>query len=393
VAEADIQALIDGVAIELGAPIGLCDPDDRVLAHTAHEDVVDEVRRAGIMHRRTPADLFPWFEQWGIRTATSPIRTPADAARGILARWCVPVRFRGSHLGYLWVLDAGEVAESALGPAVEAAAQIAALLYRQRLTSQVDTDLLRLLLIPNPENERVAEEAREIGTYMHTGPVAVVVASALRSDELSALELSDLTLAVRRAAEQKSSNDVLGGVISGVGVLLAPLRSHDDAAPAWRLAESVRRLAAHINDDLDVTAAIGRTAELEYASYSYADARRALRMARAMPDLGPIVAWDDLGVFRALALLPTSDIESGAIDPRVRKLLTNEVLAPTAETFLDLAGDMQQTATRLFVHRATLYQRLDRIKVLYNLDVRHRGDHRLITHLGLKLARAAGGSR
>ena len=49
----------------------------------------------------------------------------------------------------------------------------------------------------------------------------------------------------------------------------------------------------------------------------------------------------------------------------------------TAETFLDLAGDVQATA-RLFVHRTTLYQRLDRIDQLYKLDLRRSGDHRLI---------------
>jgi len=112
-------------------------------------------------------------------------------------------------------------------------------------------------------------------------------------------------------------------------------------------------------------------------------------MARAMPDLGPIVAWDDLGVFRALALLPPDDVEHEVLDPRVRQLLENEELAMTAETFLDLAGNVQETAGRLYVHRATLYQRLDRITALYRLDLRRNGDHRLLTHLGLKLAKVA----
>jgi DNA-binding PucR family transcriptional regulator len=110
---------------------------------------------------------------------------------------------------------------------------------------------------------------------------------------------------------------------------------------------------------------------------------------RAMPDLGPIARWDDLGVFRALALLPTDELENGVLDLRVRKLLTDETLAATAATFLDLAGNVQETAARLYVHRTTLYQRLDRISALYKLDLRGNGDHRLITHLGFKLMRVA----
>jgi hypothetical protein len=109
-----------------------------------------------------------------------------------------------------------------------------------------------------------------------------------------------------------------------------------------------------------------------------------------MPDLGPVVAWPDLGVFRALALLPPEDFGTSVLDPRVRELLANEELTATAETFLDLAGNVQETATRLYVHRTTLYQRLDRIATLYELDLRRSGDHRLIAHLGLKLARVAG---
>src|SRR5581483_4518157 len=120
-----------------------------------------------------------------------------------------------------------------------------------------------------------------------------------------------------------------------------------------------------------------------------AEARRALKMMRAMPDLGPIAAWDDLGVFRALALVPPDEARSSVIDHRVRELLGDQGLAATAELFLDLAGDVQETSARLFVHRTTLYQRLGRIAALYGLDLRRSGDHRLITHLGLKLARVA----
>jgi len=389
--EADLQALADGLAAELGAAVSLVDLEERLLAHTAHDDVaVDEVRMWGIIHRRLTPEMRAWFDQWGYRESPGPIRTPVDKKLGILERWCVPVRFRGIALGFIWLIfGRKKVTEKDLGPAVEVANQIGALLYRRRLLTQVDTDLLRLLLIPNPENERVAAEARALGTYSHDGPIAVIVAGPADGEELSPTAVSDLTLAVQRAGEQASPEAALGGVILGLGVLLAGLRRQDDLAPAARVAERVRHLAAH-TADLDVFVGIGGAAELERASRSYAEARRALRMARAMPDLRPIVAWDDLGVFRALSLVPAEEADNGAIDLRVRQLLADQGLAATAEVFLDLAGDVQRTAAKLYVHRTTLYQRLDRIAALYKLDLRRNGDHRLITHLGLKLARLAG---
>jgi sugar diacid utilization regulator len=312
------------------------------------------------------------------------------------------------HFGYVWLLDDGRVPEEALEPAIEAASRIAALLYSRRLTSRIDTDLLRLLLIPNPANHSVAAETRAFGTYTHQGPVTVILVGPPNGDELStdlvsavtvilvgppngdelSTELvSDLSHAVQRASEGAPPGTVLGGVISGLGVLLAPLRHEDDLVPARRLAERVCHLASRVSDDLVLMAGIGSATALEQASHSYAEARRALQMARAIPDLGPIVAWDDLGVFRAIALLPPDEIESGVIDRRVRNLLGDSTLAETAEVFLDLGGSVQRTAERLYLHRTTLYQRLERISHVYKLDLRRNGEHRLITHLGLKLAR------
>jgi len=258
-------------------------------------------------------------------------------------------------------------------------------MYRRRLSTQVDTDLLRLLLIPNPENESIAAEIR-VSTYTHKGPIAVIVVGTADA-EVTADVLSVLTVAMRRAAEQPPSEAFLAGVFSDLGVLLSPLRASDDLTPAHRVADRLVQLTQHLNHDIEVVAAIGGSAELEHASHSYVEARRTMRIMRAMPDLRPVAAWEDLGVFRALALVPQEEAADSVIDKRVRELLADKGLAATAELFLDLAGDVQKTAAQLFVHRTTLYQRLDRIATLYKLDLRRSGDHRLVTHLGLKLAR------
>lgn len=389
--EAEIQELVDDLGAELGAAVTLVDLEERHLAHSAHDDVaVDDVRRFGILHRRLEPDVRAWFEQWGYREADDPVRTPADEALGILERWCVQVRMRGFPLGYLWLIPGRDMGEDELAPARETADQIAALLYRRRLLKLVDNDLLRLLLVPPAEDDGTAREVLALGDYNHTGPIVVIVADASGGEELSAAALSDLTLTLQRTAEQATPGGVLAGMLGDLGVLLAPLRSQDDLAYARSLAERARRLATYINPGLDIVVGIGGAMPLNRASHSYAEARRALRMVRAMPDLGPIAAWDDLGVFRALSLLPPDEAKNEVIDARVRGLLADNGLAGTAEVFLDLAGDVQKTAAQLFVHRTTLYQRLDRIATLYNLDLRRSGDHRLITHLGLKLARVSG---
>jgi len=126
----DIQALLDGAAAEVGAPITLEDCDFRLIAHTDHSGVIDEVRQSMIIGRRASPKVRTWFLQWGTPQATGPFRTPVDAELGVLERWSVPVRFRNVLLGHLWVLDTRGITESELGPVLEVADQIGAMLYR-----------------------------------------------------------------------------------------------------------------------------------------------------------------------------------------------------------------------------------------------------------------------
>lgn len=388
--ETDVQALLEGVAADLDAAVVLEDVDLRLLAHTGHGDLMDDVRRSSIMDRRATAEVRAWFERCGIRRATGPVRTPANSELGALERWCIPVRFREAHLGYVWILGGDHIDRDDLRVVVETADQIAALLYLRRLATQADNDLLRLLLLPSPENEQVALEARAVGVHPHKGPIAVVVVAPEDGGDVAPQASSDLALAMRRAGEQAAPDGMLAGVVSGVGVVLAPLAESDDLLPAKLLAENARRLSNHVSHGREFVAAVGGATTLERASNSYAEARRALRVAAARPDLGPIAVWDELGVFRALALLPRDEVDARAVDPRVRRLLADAGLSQTAETFLDRAGNVRETALSLHVHRTTLYQRLERIKALYQLDLKDSGDHRLVTHLGLKLARVAG---
>jgi len=384
VLDTDVQVLLDGVAAELRAGVSLDDTELRLLAHTAH-DFVDVVRQHAFVHRRLAPEVADWFAQWDLRNAPSPVRTPRDDALGLLERWCVPVRFRGTLVGYIWILDAGLLDESQLSPAIDVAPQIGAVLFRKRREKQAVTELLRLLLVPSADDDQLAAKARATGSYTHTGPIAVVVIGSADAG-ISDL-VSDLAVAVQRVAEQEEAGSVLAGAAGGLGVLLAPLREREDLSPARALGERALHLAKHITNDTQLVAAIGEASTIERASESYAAARRTLRMVRAMPELGPVAAWKQLGVFRALCLLPIDGLESEILDYRVQHLLKDEVLARTAQTFLDLACDVQQTAAQLFIHRMTLYQRLDRIATLYDLDLRRDADHRLVTHLGFKLVR------
>ena len=101
----DLQDIVDDVSRLLATPVVLEDRDFNLVVFAAHGDDVDPVRRPTIMARRSSAEVQDWFESFGIATSDRPVRTPADQARGILARVCLPVRWNGVTFGYLWALD------------------------------------------------------------------------------------------------------------------------------------------------------------------------------------------------------------------------------------------------------------------------------------------------
>src|SRR5262249_34899237 len=93
VAETNVQALLDGVAAALDAPVALDDVQFRLLAHTAQGALIDDVRRSWIVDRRLPDDVREFLDRQGVQDAEGPVRTPAEPSIGAtFPRWCVPVR-------------------------------------------------------------------------------------------------------------------------------------------------------------------------------------------------------------------------------------------------------------------------------------------------------------
>jgi hypothetical protein len=164
-----------------------------------------------------------------------------------------------------------------------------------------------------------------------------------------------------------------------VAVLL-PLPGDGDARPAGALS------AAALG-----SLPPGSTAGVAAARHGCADlvaqwheARSAARVAAVDPRLAPAASWPELGAWRQVAALPGPE-------PSLAALLADPVLTQTAEVWLDCAGSPQRAATRLCIHRQTLYYRLGRIEELTGLDLADGAD-RLFLHLGVRVARLATGT-
>ena len=392
----DLQLLVDQLSARVGAAALLEDHEQRPVAYSRQVDPIDSVRRDSILHRATSPELMSWFRSFGILASRRALRIPAHPELDILARVCAPAWYRDRLLGFLWLIDTDDaIGDSQLAEIEKAADHAALMLYEERLAQRLVVQALTHLLSPSEElRDAAASQLIDQSLLREGEPIAVVVVQALPPSDQNLALIEEALLDVGWEAP---TGALLRLACSDHGVLLVRLRSIDDDAFATSMARAgrealYRRLADGSEPVRRVVATIGDPqSELRRAVSSYRQARLGTKVASAIPAIGDLVRWRDLGVFRALAQLPNREAVESALDPRVAALLNSgdEAVVATLETYLDLAGDAKATAEQLHLHRGTLYYRLDKAQRLAGIDV-HNGYDRLAVHLGLKLARLAG---
>ncbi|TDB82998.1 PucR family transcriptional regulator, partial [Actinomadura sp. 7K534] len=85
------------------------------------------------------------------------------------------------------------------------------------------------------------------------------------------------------------------------------------------------------------------------------------RVAARVATPGETRDWNTLGALRLLRTAGDEALTQTTQTPGTTRLQAHPDLAETARTYLDLAGNIQQTAKTLNIHRQTLYHRLRRI--------------------------------
>ena len=395
---ADLQALTDDVAHRLDAPTVLEDEEQRMIAYSSHTTPIDEVRRESILRRETRPAVREWFRRYGVCESVDPVRIPRDERLGILGRLCVPVRHQRRLVGFLWLIDD----EGVLGPeevavAVQAARHAGIFMYEDVMVERLATSALAQLLSPS-EEVRVAAVRQVLDEELLPGEamVSVVVVQAVVED---ATIRSSINEGVRDVTRRHPRGDLLGFPHSDHVALLVRSRgrSEEGVDRGTEVARETRKaLSRRFGEQSPSATAVAGIGDprphLEAAHRSYREARLAARVAAAIPSFGSIAHWRDLGVYRAISLLPGVDAVHAAIDPRLNRLLEegDGELLETLETYLDLGGDGQATAERLYLHRGTLYYRLKKAQKVSGIDL-HDGRDRLAMHLGFKIVRLAGG--
>ena len=363
----DLRSIISALADRVHSPLLLEDVRQRAVAYSPQYQAVDELRREAILTGSLSPEMMAWSDSFGIRSARGPVRTPADPARGILARVCVPVRHAGILLGFIWAIDPdGRLDDAALAVLSDEATDIAALLYREQLATELGGELLRGLL---------SSSARVRTGYASDPGLAEVLPSGARAAIVvgRSVDPADVETVLRQRAAWTlytvTADEVVVLVPVGVGT----------PGPARAVAEAITARApaavAGISEGHATHAAL---------HVAYREASDAVRVAQVVPALGRVAEWARLGAYRLLVRAASDEAGATLIDPRLLPILDNVELRDTLEAYLETAGRATESAERLGIHRATLYYRLSRIEALTGADLA-RGEDRLALHLGLRL--------
>jgi sugar diacid utilization regulator len=111
----------------------------------------------------------------------------------------------------------------------------------------------------------------------------------------------------------------------------------------------------------------------------FAEANEALQMGQTLNREGGVTHFNDLGVYRYLYKIAKMDDLRDMYQDQVAHIAHYDhrkgtELLDTLETYLECAGNLTRTSNRLFVHRNTLIQRLERVQSLCEIDLQERSN-------------------
>jgi GAF domain-containing protein len=151
---------------------------------------------------------------------------------------------------------------------------------------------------------------------------------------------------------------------------------------ATRLMTWLRDLAHQMRAEHGVRLSIGTGNQCQGISdyrRGFTEASEALQMGRNLNRDGGVTHFNDLGVYRYLYKISRMDDLQDIYQDQVARIANYDQrkgteLLDTLETYLECAGNLTKTSSRLFVHRNTLIQRLERLQSLCDIDLQERSN-------------------
>ncbi|GAC1488809.1 MAG: hypothetical protein NVS2B15_05890 [Pseudarthrobacter sp.] len=397
----DVEELVEQVAQKLGRGLSLEDLDGLLLAYSSNQSHADQVRVNFLLSKRVPADVSAWQLSHGIATAVRPVVIPANADLGMLGRVCAPLMVRGFRVGYLWVQQ-------------DSAEENPAVIVSQLPEMTREIELLSGLLLDSNTAESEFRRSRERGFLAACAGEANAVAAVAGWKEIQGKGPWQMVTVLDADGWAGGPDPIASTLIhrsaalqATVGVDMALFSAGTETHSVVLFSESVGR-ANHaqvlVHYQLELAKRSGRPvhriilgisegfARPRELAEAYRQSRQAAQAAAVDPQLGELVDCRATGVYQLLASAGGGAgawADTGSVYVRMLEDHDrNNELLPVLELIYDNDGSVQDVATKLHLHRSSVYNRLGRIRQLLGVDPL-KGMPRLELHAALKMRRWA----
>lgn len=174
-----------------------------------------------------------------------------------------------------------------------------------------------------------------------------------------------------------------------------------------RLKAWLQDLSHQMRNEYEVYLSVGIGNACQHLSdyrRGFAEANEALQMGHNLKQdkeheaklEATVTHFNDLGVYRYLYKIAHMDDLRDVYQDQIARIdaydrRKNTDLLDTLETYLECAGNLTKTSDRLFVHRNTLIQRLERLQSLCDIDLQERSNW-LTLQIAIKVYRLRTGN-
>ncbi|MGI5290534.1 PucR family transcriptional regulator [Nonomuraea polychroma] len=396
VAIGDLFALANAIAATIGGATTIEDPQGNVLGYSnIPGQEIDEIRRLGILGRKTPQRPTNRSEYNHVFKAGGPVRFDS-LGPGHMRRMATAVRAGAQLLGFIWVLDGDPPVVSGAMRLLDDAGRIAAL------------HLLRALSPSNPQRWHSSETLRALldGTTSESAaaarlslpadsPVTIVAFAPAGPVPEPGTALASIADVVSLSCEAWHPQAVCT-TGSGKVYALLPVPPGTPAARLVRIATDAAT-AVRKSTRLNLHAGIGPVVEgLGDVPASSRLAERVLRVLGETAGASVAVATDEQ-VRSRVALHDLIERGGVAVDQLlkpVRRMLDHDrahagTHCVTLLAYFDAFGEAAKAAAELSVHENTLRYRIRRLQELFEVDLADPTE-RLVIWLQLRLLQLRG---
>ncbi|BCG56822.1 PucR family transcriptional regulator [Paenibacillus sp. URB8-2] len=367
-----MESLADAISESLQSQVTIEDDNHHVIGYSSHQFESDPARISTIIGKRVPDSVIIGLRKKGImrqlENTPHPIRISGVMEVGLGPRLAMCIKHQKEVLGYIWVVDAGNLKDGYAESVVSKAAQIAArYLLKQRgwktKQTQVQEDFFWKLLTSHYGTEQdIRRDAGADGITLPSGYFIGVFESDRTVD-------NHFLLKFRQTAEGYSGVSLVFLTTEHNRIIIL-FSFHFPIEGTQVLSSFMRLLIDQTNRNEDCRISGG--CSLYYGEYlsaavAYMEAASIAEIKRLLPfQARELLLYEDMGFWAHLPAIIEQKRSRNRRSPLLYPLKEHDRVhktdfVKTVAVYLTFNGNLKESSSFLHIHTNTLMYRLNRI--------------------------------